>query len=284
MYDPLIGRFLNADPYVQMPDLSQNYNRYTYCLNNPLKFTDPSGYRLAGPEYDSSIDAINAYLGFMADVSGAWHLPSGGGGGSRGYYFSCGNYYDRKSGVVVKWNEVHENYVVPYSSDPITTLFFCGTTSSPYSELIGVGFKNGRQLYFGHNTSRGLANSPQSTSSEYFKFNDANGTVDIKLSDGNYKTMTQNELFGIPDYIGGMAPTSGIKGNAKLWIQLEKQLAKDGPKSIIKSLRSIEQRLLEHQIKLPDLKFKSSIEREIQSFEKSIETIKNFLRTNKINP
>jgi len=80
--DPLVGRFLNADPYVQMPDFSQNYNRYTYCLNNPLKFTDPSGYRLAGPEYDSSIDAINAYLGYLTDVSGAWKLPGGGGGGS----------------------------------------------------------------------------------------------------------------------------------------------------------------------------------------------------------
>ena len=43
MYDPLLGRFLSPDPYVQMPDLSQNFNRYSYCLNNPLIYTDPSG-------------------------------------------------------------------------------------------------------------------------------------------------------------------------------------------------------------------------------------------------
>ena len=43
LYDPLLGRFLSPDPYVQMPDFSQNYNRYSYCLNNPLKYTDPSG-------------------------------------------------------------------------------------------------------------------------------------------------------------------------------------------------------------------------------------------------
>ena len=43
LYDPAIGRFLSPDPYVQMPDFSQNFNRYSYCLNNPLKFTDPSG-------------------------------------------------------------------------------------------------------------------------------------------------------------------------------------------------------------------------------------------------
>ena len=43
MYDPALGRFLSPDPYVQMPDDLQNYNRYSYCLNNPLKYTDPSG-------------------------------------------------------------------------------------------------------------------------------------------------------------------------------------------------------------------------------------------------
>jgi RHS repeat-associated protein len=43
MYDPMIGRFLSPDPYVQSPDYSQNFNRYSYALNNPLKFTDPSG-------------------------------------------------------------------------------------------------------------------------------------------------------------------------------------------------------------------------------------------------
>ena len=43
LYDPLLGRFLSPDPYVQMPNFSQNYNRYSYCLNNPLEYTDPSG-------------------------------------------------------------------------------------------------------------------------------------------------------------------------------------------------------------------------------------------------
>lgn len=43
LYDPMIGRFLSPDNYVQMPDNSQSFNRYSYCLNNPLKYTDPSG-------------------------------------------------------------------------------------------------------------------------------------------------------------------------------------------------------------------------------------------------
>ncbi len=42
-YDPLVGRFLSADPYIQAPDNTQNLNRYSYCLNNPLRYSDPSG-------------------------------------------------------------------------------------------------------------------------------------------------------------------------------------------------------------------------------------------------
>jgi RHS repeat-associated protein len=44
MYDPVIGRVLSPDPSVQSPTYTQNYNRYSYCLNNPLRYTDPSGY------------------------------------------------------------------------------------------------------------------------------------------------------------------------------------------------------------------------------------------------
>lgn len=43
LYDPNVGRFLSADPYVQAPFSTQNYNRYAYALNNPLKYTDESG-------------------------------------------------------------------------------------------------------------------------------------------------------------------------------------------------------------------------------------------------
>lgn len=43
LYDPVIGRFLSPDPYVQMIDFSQNFNRYGYCLNNPMKYVDKNG-------------------------------------------------------------------------------------------------------------------------------------------------------------------------------------------------------------------------------------------------
>jgi RHS repeat-associated protein len=44
IYDPKLGRFLQADPFVQAPKNSQSLNRYSYVLNNPLSYTDPSGY------------------------------------------------------------------------------------------------------------------------------------------------------------------------------------------------------------------------------------------------
>ncbi|MBQ9676810.1 MAG: VCBS repeat-containing protein [Prevotella sp.] len=43
LYDPILGRFLSPDNFVQMPDFSQSFNRYAYCVNNPLKYNDPDG-------------------------------------------------------------------------------------------------------------------------------------------------------------------------------------------------------------------------------------------------
>jgi RHS repeat-associated protein len=43
LYEPVIGRMLSPDNYVQAPGFSQSYNRYSYVWNNPLKYTDPDG-------------------------------------------------------------------------------------------------------------------------------------------------------------------------------------------------------------------------------------------------
>ncbi len=44
IYDPLLARFVQADPTLQFPEYTQGYNRYAYVLNNPMTYTDPSGY------------------------------------------------------------------------------------------------------------------------------------------------------------------------------------------------------------------------------------------------
>ncbi|GHD29546.1 RHS repeat-associated core domain-containing protein [Parahalioglobus pacificus] len=44
VYSPTLARMLSPDPVTQALENGQNYNRYTYVYNNPLKYTDPSGY------------------------------------------------------------------------------------------------------------------------------------------------------------------------------------------------------------------------------------------------
>lgn len=43
LYDAKLHRFLAPDNFVQDATNSQNYNRYGYVLNNPMKYKDPSG-------------------------------------------------------------------------------------------------------------------------------------------------------------------------------------------------------------------------------------------------
>lgn len=44
IYDPLMGRFMSADPLIEAPYELASYNRYSYVWNNPLNRTDPSGF------------------------------------------------------------------------------------------------------------------------------------------------------------------------------------------------------------------------------------------------
>ena len=64
LYDPVIGRFLSPDNYVQLPDFSQSFNRYSYCLNNPLKYQDPNG--------DFWHIIIGAVIGGVANLISNW--------------------------------------------------------------------------------------------------------------------------------------------------------------------------------------------------------------------
>jgi len=43
-YDPELGRFIQPDTIVPDPGSSQSLNRYSYVLNNPLKYIDPTGH------------------------------------------------------------------------------------------------------------------------------------------------------------------------------------------------------------------------------------------------
>ena len=48
LYDPIIGRFISPDSIIPQPFNPQSLNRYSYCINNPLRYTDPTGHYWEG--------------------------------------------------------------------------------------------------------------------------------------------------------------------------------------------------------------------------------------------
>ena len=69
IYDPKLGRFLQADPVIQFPHYSQGQNRYSYVLNNPLTHTDPSGYFI-GKLFKKVFRGLHKALGDFAPFLG----------------------------------------------------------------------------------------------------------------------------------------------------------------------------------------------------------------------
>ena len=45
-YDPALGRFIQPDTIVPQPANPQSLNRFSYVLNNPVRYMDPSGHAL----------------------------------------------------------------------------------------------------------------------------------------------------------------------------------------------------------------------------------------------
>lgn len=62
IYDPLIGRFMTADPLITDPMASVSHNRYTYCMNLPFAFTDPSGYSWWSDNWETVVATVVAVV------------------------------------------------------------------------------------------------------------------------------------------------------------------------------------------------------------------------------
>lgn len=83
MYSPEIARFLSVDPVVEGVGDAQTWNGYSYVLNNPMRYTDPSGFS-AEPGCHQFPDADGCEEG--TDAGGnkwarAWYGPDGDRGG-----------------------------------------------------------------------------------------------------------------------------------------------------------------------------------------------------------
>ncbi|WP_262895913.1 polymorphic toxin type 23 domain-containing protein, partial [Capnocytophaga periodontitidis] len=77
LYDPALHRFLQPDNYVQDPFNTQNFNRYGYCLNNPLLYTDPNGEFVWAAVVIGAIIGASSYA-VSAAINDSWSWGSFG--------------------------------------------------------------------------------------------------------------------------------------------------------------------------------------------------------------
>lgn len=85
LYDPATGRFLSPDPFVQMIDFTQSFNRFSYCLNNPLVYVDKDGESIL------LIIGIAAVVGGIFNVATHWDAIKASGNIWKGVsYFGVG--------------------------------------------------------------------------------------------------------------------------------------------------------------------------------------------------
>lgn len=85
--DAVTGRFLSADPYVSQPGNTQSFSRYSYVNNNPLSYTDPTGFAedpVQYPELEEIV--VEAQVGgYAADRAYVGSNPGGSGGNNENF-------------------------------------------------------------------------------------------------------------------------------------------------------------------------------------------------------
>ena len=84
-YLPEVGRFISADTIVPDPKNPQSYNRYSYALNSPTNFTDPTGhctsnYEAGSQDMDTCLSAWNSVTSYLFGTAfgpgGSGHFPN----------------------------------------------------------------------------------------------------------------------------------------------------------------------------------------------------------------
>ena len=141
MYDPILGRFLSPDNYVQLPTSAQSFNRYSYCLNNPLKYLDPDG-EWFGID-DLLVAGVSFVIGYTSNCikTGDWGWKSIGNGATTAFsawlgYNTCG--IPTGNGITSStWNQLANIGINSISNT------FLPTISIPINNNINIGFSLG---------------------------------------------------------------------------------------------------------------------------------------------
>jgi len=138
LYDPVIARFFSPDNFVQVPEFTQSYNRYSYCLNNPLQYTDPSGDEMFAPWYRDAI-------GVVRWIDSEFEMPKSGtflgdegvftSDGEMRYYYADGRISNIKlPQVFINWGDPAD-FTFSFSSFPMRGAGFY-RIEDPYGQLL----------------------------------------------------------------------------------------------------------------------------------------------------
>lgn len=124
IYDPIMGRFLSKDPVIPMPESPASYNSYSYCMNNPMKYIDPSGnHPIVG-----AIIAIAVYS--------LWQLAR--------------DAYNNRDVETGKWNWFdfdNSSFIIGINTN---------TSFNDYTVFASVDWNNGGSVSMGFNSSKGF--------------------------------------------------------------------------------------------------------------------------------
>ncbi|MFO7851906.1 MAG: DUF5675 family protein [Bacteroidales bacterium] len=234
MYDPVLAMFLSPDPFIQSPHETQNFNRYAYVMNNPLKYTDPSGYAMSPLDFLTAI----IYLLYYTEYGGTYSYEDGlnifGGGFDamissseyNNFHNSWGNTsYGAGGGIIPgeeytfvrrrnKKNNVSKIFpykngtgfltTSPFSWIPIPTRLFYNSPQRP---------DKASSLYYSTIYMKRIAESSDATLSEFFTYglSPLMSVTGYILEPGGPPTATPNTDKRIPAGIYFIEPYSGTK-------------------------------------------------------------------------
>lgn len=168
VYDPTIGRFLSADPNIQAPYDTASYNRYTYVKNNPLKYTDPSGFffKKIFKAIKSVFKAIAKYIKviivvivaavivyFTAGAAAAWVATWGPAFGSTASLFGVGTVAASVTGLGAVVSGAMVGALAGFVSGAIMTGTLKGALSGALFGAISGGIASGIGNALGHSSS-----------------------------------------------------------------------------------------------------------------------------------
>jgi RHS repeat-associated protein len=159
IYDPLVARFMSADPIIQDPMHSQSYNRYTYVWNNPTNLTDPTGFVAAGRASSSQQMQCSQQVGCQVAQDGSLNYFG---------YDDEGNWVQTGSSNEQGTSNTRDNT----NKNPLSKTYFIGGASDyKYEYWNGpTGIMKGVWEQF-------KANAPDGATSDYYDYENRTGMV-----------------------------------------------------------------------------------------------------------